>query len=154
LNKTTLAWTDRASAALTGGDNDMVSVAFPLLSGARILVYTNGVDAIRKYEGGADDAVLGGTPPISKFALSFGPYLILAYVTDGGNVYPWRVQWCDTGNPEEWSANDAGSVNLLEDSGDITGVGYYGPYVTIHKDSAIYVGYLTGTSSIFRFERK
>lgn len=154
LNKTTLAWTSRAHAALTGVASNQISAAFPLLSGDRILTYTNGVDAVRKFVGGGNDAVLGGTPPLAKILLAYGDYLLLMNITDGGNRRPWRVQWCDTANPETWSGGNAGSKELLEDSGDILGAGYMGRNFTIHKENAIYVGYLTNSSAVFAFERR
>lgn len=154
LNKSTLAWTNRASSALTGTAADQISVALPLLSGDRILTYTNGVDAIRKYVGGGNDAALGGTPPLAKFLLYYGSYLLIFNVTDGGTRYPWRVQWCDTADPETWSGGNAGSKELLEDSSDITGAGYYGRNFTVHKENAIYIGGLTSSSAVFSFERR
>lgn len=154
LNKSTLAWTSVAHSALTGLVSDQISVAFPLLSGVRIMTFTNGLDAIRKYTGAGNDADLGGSPPLAKFMLFYGSYLILMYVTVSGDVFPWRVQWCDTGDPEEWTTGNAGSAELLEDSADITGCGYFGQYFTIHKENAIYVGYLTQSSGVFNFERR
>lgn len=154
LNKTTLAWTSVAHAALTGNAENQISVAFPLLSGARIMTFTNGVDAIRKYTGSGNDADLGGSPPKAKFMLFYGGYLVLLHITDGGDVFPWRVQWCDTGDPETWGSGNAGSAELLEDSADITGGGYFGQYITVHKENAIYVGYLTQSSGVFNFERR
>jgi len=154
LNKATLAWTSKAGAVLTGTISDQISVAFPLLSGTRILAYTNGKDAIRKYTGTGTDDNLGGTPPLAKYLIYYGGYLLLLNVTDGGNAYPWRTQWSDTGDPEQWATGNAGSNDLLEDSGEITGAGYFGQYFTVHKDNAIYVGYLSNTSAVFRFERK
>lgn len=154
LNKSALTWSSVAHAVLTGAAANRISVAFPLLSDERIMAFTNGVDAIRKYDGSGPDADLGGTPPKAKFMLFYGGYLILAYITDGGDVFPWRVQWPDTGDPETWSGGNAGSAELLEDSADITGMGYFGQYFTIHKENAIYVGYLTQSSGVFNFERR
>lgn len=154
LNKATLVWSDRAHAPLTGVVSDQISVAFPLLSGARVMVYTNGRDAIRKYIGGVNDAVLGGSPPLAKILIYYAGYLILMNITVGGNRFPWRVDWSDTGDIEQYSTGSAGSANLLEDSGDITGGGNWGQYFTVHKENAIYLAAQTNTSQVFRFERK
>jgi hypothetical protein len=156
FNKTTLAWTNRANTALTGGVADQVSYAFPLISGTRIMVYTNGVDAIRKYTGGGNDATLGGSPPLAKYVIFFNNLLLLLNVTDSGNRFPWRVQWSDIGDPEEYDAltTNAGAADLLEDSGDITGGGILSQFVTIHKENAIYIGQATNTADVLRFERR
>ncbi len=153
-NQSTEAWTSIANAALTATAEEQVDFAFPLLSANRIMVYTNGIDAIRKFNGGGNDADLGGSPPKCKYVLDFGGYLLLAYVIDGGNNYFARVQWCDTGDPENWSTGNTGSVDLLEDSLDITGIAVFGNYVAVHKESAIYLGQLVGTSDVFVFSRK
>lgn len=153
-NNTTSAWDDITGTALTATNNDAISIATPLLSGNRILVFTNNVDAMRKYNGTGNVALLGGTPPIPKFIVEFGAYLVCAYVTSGGNTYPCRVQWCHTGDPETWSGGNAGSKDLTEDGGDITGIANFGNFVSVHKDSSIYLGYLVSSSSIFKFDRK
>jgi hypothetical protein len=154
LNKATGVWSSVAHAALTGLAENQISYAFPLLSGAKIAAYSNGVDAIRKCSISGNDAVLGGTPPKAKYLRAFGPYLVLANVIDGGNNYYSRVQWCDTGLPETWSGGNAGSQDLLEDPEDITGLGVFGGFLTVHKPNSIYLGQLVTTSDVFRFERK
>lgn len=154
LNKSTLIWSSIASAPLTGDETNQISSAFPVLAGRRILTFTNEEDVIRKYTGSGNDAALGGSPPRAKFMIFFGGYLVLVNITDGGNHFGWRVQWPDTGDPETWGSGNAGSQELLEDSLDATGVGYFGQYFTIHKETSIYIGYLTNDTSIFRFERR
>lgn len=154
LNKSTGIWSSVASSALTGTQEDTISYAFPLLSGAKIAVFSNGIDAIRKLSITGNDAALGGSPPKAKFVRAFGPYLVLGLVTDGGNTYYSRMQWCDTGDPEEWLLGNAGSVDLLEDPDDITGLGVFGNFLTVHKSNCIYVGQLVSTSDVFRFDRK
>lgn len=154
LTKSTSTWNDISSAPLTGTLDDAVSVSYPLLSAEKIAVFTNGIDPIRKVGITGDDAALGGTPPIAKFVRAFGPYLVIAYVTDGGNTYYSRVQWSDTDSCETWSGGNAGSVNLLEDPDDITGMGVFGNFLTVHKATSIYLGQLVTTSDVFRFDRK
>ncbi len=158
LDKSTGVWASIASAALTGSAQDPVHFSYPLLAGERIAVYTNGVDPIRKYTGTGNDAVLGGTPPKAKFMTYFGGYLLLAFITDdgAGNTLPFRVQWSETADPEQWNptGTNAGSINLLEDGGFINGIANWGNYVTVHKDDSIYVAQLVSTSDVFRFDRK
>jgi hypothetical protein len=156
LNKATLGWSSVATAPLTGAVTDQVSYAFPLLAGAKITVYTNGKDVIKKCSISGSDAALGGSPPLARHAIAYGPYLVLAYITDGGNTYYSRVQWCDTGDPETWSGTgtNAGSQDLIDDPEDITGLGVFGNALTVHKSTSIYVGQLVTTADVFRFDRK
>lgn len=153
INKTSLAWTDIDNTALASSEEDQVYFAFPLISADRIMVYTNGVDAIRKYTGSGNDADLGGSPPLCKYLIDFKGYLVLANVTDGDNFFT-RVQWSDTGDPETWTGGNTGSVNLLEDSLEITGLSRFGDFLAVHKESAIYLGQLVNSDEIFRFTRK
>jgi hypothetical protein len=135
----------------------LVSYAFPVLAGEKVAVYTNGIDPVRKCGVAGMDSVLGGSPPKAKFAYAYGDYLILAQHQDGGNIYPARVQWPDTGNPENWaqvSGSNAGSQDLLEDPEDITGGGVFGGLLTVHKKSSIYLGQVVTTADVFRFEQK
>lgn len=153
LDKSAGTWSSIANAPLTAVGSEVVSFAFPLISGDKYMVYTNSVDNIRK-TAGTTDADLGGTPPKCRYVLDFGGYLLLAYVIDSGDTFGYRVQWSDTGDPEEWSTGNAGSVNLLEDSLDITGIHVFGDFVAVHKESAIYLGQLVSTSDVFLFSRK
>jgi len=145
-------WTDLGTT-LTGTTIDLIDTAVPLLSGKGILCVANGIDGIQKWTGTGNMALLGGTPPVAKFIQEYKTYLVAANVVGGTDVSQ-RVQWSDTADPENWSTGNSGSVDLVEDGEDITGIGLFGNYVTIHKPTSIYLGYLVSTSAIFRFDRK
>jgi hypothetical protein len=154
LNKTTGVWSSVATAPLTGAESNPVSFAFPLLSGAKIATYTNGVDNIRKCSITGNDADLGGSPPKARFLQAFGPYLVLGYIMSGGDTFYSRVQWCDTGAPETWTGGNSGSQDLLDDPEDMTGLGLMGSYLTVHKSKSIYIGQLVSGSDVIRFDRR
>jgi len=150
---TNTTWNDVTGSALTGTTNDPICLTTMLLSGKRIAIITNFVDNIRKYTGTGNTADLGGTPPQAKFAVGYGDYLVLAHINDT-TKFPMRVQWCDTADPETWTGGNSGSKDLIEDGKDITGLAVFGNYVAVHKETAIYLGYLVDTSAVFRFDRK
>lgn len=154
LNKATSTWASVTASAMTGTIDAPISYTFPLLAGAKIAVFTNGTDAIRKISAAGNDASLGGTPPKAKYVKAVGPYLVLGYITDGGNTYYSRVQWSETGDPETWSGGNAGSIDLIEDPGNITGFGLFGNHLAVHKHESIYVGQLVSTADVFRFDRR
>lgn len=157
LDQLTQTWTVLHNALLTGTQADLFDFCFPLIGGDKYLVYTNGVDPIRKWSGTGLDSNLGGSPPKCKFMASYSDYVILAYTIESGASKYLRVRWCDTANPEEWTVGsgfNSGFRDLNEDEQDITGISVWGDYVTVHKDGAIYVGYKVSTSQIFRFDRK
>jgi hypothetical protein len=154
LEKGSNTWVDVTGTALTGTSVDLFDFAFPILGGARVMTFTNRIDPIRKYLGSGNTATLGGTPPLCKYMVAYGGYLILGHVTESSTVYPSRVQWCDTGDPEEWALGNSGSVDLVSDGENIMATALWGPYFTVHMESSIYLGYGVSTSEVFRFERK
>lgn len=153
FNTGTDAWVDITGTDLTGTLDDAVDIAFPLLSGLEIVCIANGIDAIRKWNASGNTAALGGTPPVAKFIQEYKTYLVCANVQGGVDVGS-RIQWCDTANPENWSSGNAGSQDLIEDGGDITGLNTFGNYLCIHKRNSIYLGYLVSSNDIFKFDRK
>ena len=150
LNKTTNVWTDKANAALTAAATAQMDFAFITIGGTKYVVYTNNTDAIRKYNGTGNDADLGGTPPACKYMVGFGGYLMLLNVGGAGQL----AQWSDSGDPEDWSTGNAGQQSLLEDNEDITGGKAWGDFITVHKESSIYLAQIVSTAQIFRFDRK
>lgn len=154
LDQVAGSWSNVHHAVSTGTLDDHFDYAFPVLAGVKIMVFTNGVDAPRKYTGAGNTAALGGTPPKARFLTTLKNYTLLGYITDGGVTYTSRIQWCDTGAPETWATGNAGSVDLVEDEQDITAVKPFGDFVAVHKESSIYIGYLVTTSDIWRFDRK
>lgn len=146
-------WVDITGTDLTGTSSDLVDTAIVLLSGNRILCITNGVDNIRKWTTTGNTADLGGTPPVAKFIQEYKTYLVAANIT-GGTDISQRVQWSDTANPENWSTGNSGSVDLIEDGEDITGLGLFGSYLCVHKQGSIYLGYLVSSTNVMQFDRK
>ena len=118
-----------------------------------VTVVANGVDAPNKWTGSGNFAALGGSPPTPKFIQEYKTYLVCANIA-GGTDITQRIQWSDTADPETWDSGNAGAVDLVEDAFDITGLSVYGNYLTVHKESCIYLGYLISTTDIFKFERK
>ncbi len=153
-NASTTTWDNVTGSDLTGTTTDPVDTAVPLLSGKKILVFTNFVDNIRKYTGTGNTADLGGTPDKARYCVAFGTYLVLAYIDDGSIVRTMRVAWSDTGDPETWTGGNSGSKDLTEDGEDITGLSVFGNYLSVHKKTSIYLGYLVDTTATIKFERK
>lgn len=148
------AWESRAFAALTANDTHIVDWVIPDLLGEKTLIYTNSLDAIRKWDGGATDAALGGSPPKAKYLVYFRGYMLALNTEETGTAFPSRVRRSDAGDIEEWSAGDAGADDLLDDDKEITGGKVFGEYAAIHKETGIYLGYLTNTSSVIRYDRR
>jgi len=143
-----------SGCVLTADDTYPVTMATPMLEGARVLTVSNLKDVIIKCTGETMVAeILAGSPPKAKFMVDYNAYLVLAHVVNETIPNGQRVVWCDTGNPQNWTTGNAKAKDLIE-GGDITGMTRYGNYITIHKLDAIYLGYLVSTSEVFRFERR
>lgn len=147
------AWVTISHTPFTGTTADLFDVAIPLLSGKQVLIVANGVDALRQWTGSGNTTDLAGSPPVPKFVQEYQSYLVCANI-QGGTDIDTRVQWSDTANIENWSTGNSGERDLEEDGGDITGLNLFGNSLSIHKLTSIYLGYLVGTNSVFRFERK
>ena len=118
---------------------------------ADTLLLTNGIDNIQAYPGTGLCADLGGSPPKAKYAESYSDYAVLAHVIDGGTTYPTRVQWCDTGDPTNWSSGNAGSFDLADDPDPIVGVKKLNEFIIVYKEDSIYTGRLVDSVSVFQF---
>ena len=152
-NTGTDVWDDITGALgdLTGTTDDLIDTALPILTGDVILVMTNGIDAMRKYDG-STVTLLGGTPPYPKFIQEYKTYLVCANIL-GGTDISQRIQWCDTALPETWTGGNSGALDLVEDGEPITGLNLFGGFVCVHKKGSIYLGTLVSSSDIFRFDR-
>ena len=156
LNTGSGAWSTISGSVLSSTEDDEVAICTPFLSGERIAVFTSATYVPQKWTGTGNHADLGGTPPKAKYCEAFGAYMILAHITDdGGSSHRTRVQWSDTGDPEEWDAatSNAGAVDLTA-GGDITGIKTYGNYLTVHKRDRLHLGYFVSTDATIKFDEK
>jgi len=146
------AWTEITPAAdFTGGPTNLWSME--IMNDLHII--TNSVDPVYKWNGTGLYVALGGSPPKCAYLKKYHDYLVMAYVIDGGNIYPQRIQWCDTGLPEVWTIDpttNAGYVDLNDGVDFIVGMEILGDRLIVIKERSIYSGYLTGTSSVFQFD--
>lgn len=150
-NSGTSAWDDvtKSGTDWTGVEGtDFFSSAVV----ADYLCVSNGIDDIQSIQGAdANFADLGGSPPKAKYLESYGDYLVLGDVDDGGTRYPTRIQWCDTGDPTDWTTGNAGSFDLADSPEEIVGMRKLNEFLVVFKQDAIYVGRLVDTVDVFSF---
>lgn len=148
-------WVDYTNGTLNGTVVNPCSYSTAKISGKNVLVFSNYVDAIKKWQGSGNNiATLDGSPPLAKYLLGFNRFLLLGYIKDGVDIYPERIQWSDYDNPESWTqgvASNAGDYDL-DDGYAITGMFRLSDSVVVSKTDSIWVGYLTGDDRIFQFE--
>lgn len=122
---------------LSGVDTEAVSIVpFPA---SDILVFTNGVDTLKKYDGTniTDLSGLPTSPFLCKIVAIFNNHLICLNTTEAGVRFPQRVRRSDTGNPENFTTGNAGYDDLFDSEEPITAAGLLGPYLIIYKTSSI-----------------
>ena len=149
-NTSTLVWDTISATAFSGGDEDFFS--FANVAESKFLVLTNGVDKIRKWTGSGNNTALGGNPPLAKYCTYLSPYLLLAYLTEGGSIYPWKVAWCDTDAPETWAGGNAGSALISNEPSAIQNIMKLNEYVALYKEESLWLGRKVETSDIFIFD--
>jgi hypothetical protein len=149
-NSSTLAWESISNTDFYGGDSDFFS--FAQVTESNLLIITNFLDRIRKWSGSGNAALLLGNPPKAKYATYLSPYLLLAYVDDGSAINPWRVDWCDTDDPENWSTGNSGSALLSREPSVIQNNVKLNEGVVGYKKESLWLGRMVETSDIFVFD--
>lgn len=97
---------------------------------------------------------MGGTPPKAKYCLLNNEHLIFAYLNEAGTISPKKVRWSALGNMENWTASlltGAGSRNLHDMDGEITGIASVGSVIAIFSRNAISMGWYSGAPFTFSF---
>lgn len=124
------------------------------------MIMTNGVDAIKKWTGSGDvsnlisDSPSGVTALLAKQCIEFKSHLLLLDVTEDGNRYPQRIRWSDTSDPEDFLNGNASYQDLTGPDFLKGAVTFKGDYLVVCKEKSLWLGYATGESDIFQFDRK
>lgn len=115
--------------------------------------YNDAVQVIKGFDS-ANFQALGGTPPKAKFCVINNTHLVLGFVNDG-TEYPKKLVWSARENAEDFTASlitGAGSQNLPDIIGNITGLGNFGENFVIASENSVSIAYFTGTKTTFDFQ--
>lgn len=143
-------WGTISIISFTGGDDDFFD--FANVPESDLIISTNYLDAMYKWDGSGNQTVLGGTPPKAKYITYLSPYVLAAYTDDGVSVEPWRVAWSDTGNPENWTTGNSGEAVLGDEPSVIQNIKKLNEYVAVYKKESLWLGRKVDTSDIFLFD--
>ena len=149
-NTGTGLWETISIISYGGGDEDFFS--FANVTESNLLVSTNYIDAMYKWSGSGNQALLGGTPPKAKYLAYLSPYLLAAYTDDGITVEPWRVAWCDTDNPQVWSGGNSGEALITDEPSIIQNIAKLNDFVAVYKKDSLAIGVKVDPPDIFRFQ--
>lgn len=150
LNTGTGVWTTISIISYAGGDNDFFD--FANVPASNLIISTNYVNAMYKWTGSGNQALLGGTPPKAKYLTYLSPYVLAAFTDDGVSVEPWRVAWCGTGTPEVWSGGNSGEAILDDEPSVIQNIKKLNEFAAVYKKSSLYIGRKVDAPDIFRFD--
>lgn len=150
FNTSILDWQAISNTPFTGGVEDFFSYATVTESG--LLIITNFVDAIRKWDGQSNASVLGGNPGKAKYAEYLSPYLLIAYVDEGSGPNPWKIKWCDTDNPQLWTGGNSGAILLSSDPSPIQNIKKLNEFVIGYKKESLWLGHKVDPPDIFNFD--
>lgn len=151
----------RAYTPFTGSDGHPFSYAAIRKTSETDLwwIATNDVDPLVKYTGAGlfTDLITsypsGLTSLLAKYVLAFKDYILLLNVTEEGNSYPQRVRWSDTATPDDFLSGNANYRDLPGTGELVGGVEFRNDYAFLLRTDSVYLGYATGDSGIFEFDR-
>ena len=132
-------WRDVTGALfdLSGSDTDFFSsVVAPVDD---LFIFTQFVDLPRKLDNtGSDSALLGGVDFKAKFVEYLAPYVVFAYLEEGGTLIPTKMRWSDANNPELYTGGTSGSSLLVDEPSAIRGMKKLASNLFIYKEKSIY----------------
>jgi hypothetical protein len=149
LNTTTNAWSTISIAAFTSGDEDFFS--FANVTESDLLISSNYKDAMYKWDGSGNQVLLGGSPPKAKYLAYVTPYLLAGCTDDGASVEPWRIAWCDTDDPENWSTGNSGEALVTDEPSVIQNIAKLNEFVAVYKKDSLAIGAKVDTEDVFQF---
>ena len=146
----TLAFTDITDTIFSGSDRDFFSSCSYLDK----FIFTNGVDAIRQWDGAAATVSDAGIPYLAKVILPYAERIVLYNTTESGNACPQRIRWSAIGTINDFSGETSSFADLVTVLGNdqIVAAEPFGNAVVIYgKTNMVYQSY-TGSSPAFSFE--
>lgn len=112
------------------------------------LVFVNGADNARDWQGGATFGAVAGSPPNKPhFVCGFADRMVIAVV--GSTTHTQRIDWSVSGDHQDWSGTGAGGVHLYDSqesdpSDDIMGLLKFSNFLVIPRRRSIWLGVRTG----------
>lgn len=119
-------------------------------------IFTNGVEVIQKWTAAAGLATLSGSPPKARHIASMKSYIVVADLTVGSDRIYQRIQWCDTGEPTDWSGGNAGYKELPGADRIMALVVMKNDYLAVLRQKSIWLMWQTEDSAndVFDIEQR
>ena len=142
-------------AVVLNGNVDY-QVSFVTIPGSDWVVFTNGVDIVKRYNG-TDCIDVPGLPSsgniICRYVILYNTALFLLNTIEGGTNHPQRCRRSDQTDITNWTTGTAGFDDLLDTADIIHSGELLGPYLIIYRDRSIARGSFIGSSGLnYQFE--
>lgn len=118
-NGNTSTWTNIGGGPLTGSATAIYTAAVV----NQKLLFSQGTDKVKLWDGitaNFADAAAAAVP--ARFLSEVAFHLIAGYTIEGGNPFPQRFHYTASGDPTDWTSVNAGTTDLNNDLGPITGI--------------------------------
>jgi len=155
--RTSSGWENVTGTALAGNIDNFVDACtvYDDNLGTFYVVFTNGVDTPRKFDGTNNTSALTNwTDWVGKSVRYYQGYLVLSHVIYGGTRYGFRFRCSHTDNPNDTTSSNSKTFNMTKDKNisDIQRVEHFGNFLTFYKTDCIYGAWLGSTKNIFEFD--
>lgn len=138
---------------LSGNLDNQVSI--DLIASNDWLVFTNGVDTPRRYDG-VDCVILPGLPAgltSCKVLVGYNAALFMMNTIESGLSYPQRIRRTEIGDPTNWSTGLSGYDDLYDEAGFIVASASMGPYLVVYRDRSVVRGqYVNTAGRVYQFD--
>lgn len=132
------------TGTLTGSDSDLI--AWVVIN--NLLVFTNGVDNVKKWDGtAAGFSDLGGSPPKAKYLAAWADRLFLGFLNSGAIDLPQSIAWSVSGDVEDWSGTGSGQKLFMNDESFIQAITVAAARLVVASERSVSVADRTGDVS-------
>lgn len=119
------------------------------------IIGTDFHDKLQAYQLGTSTTFddLSADAPVARYITVVRDFVVAAFIKDGSDTYPLRVQWSDLNNETNWTPGETSQADYqdIPDGGQIIGI-RGGEFGLVFLEKAIHRMSYVGTPFIFQFD--
>ena len=137
-------------APMLNGDAD-IHVSITTVPGSDWMVFTNGVDIVKRYDG-TDVVDVPNLPAggviVCNAVIVYNTALFLIGTVEAGIRYNQRVRRSNQTDPTDWTGGTAGTDDLMDSSDMLLEAELLGPYLIVYRERGIVRGSFFGSGGV------